>query len=291
MIRIQVPGFYGFTNNKILAVSLFSTIIFLFSNISLHFLNDNNENYNIYDFYDFNIFLRTFKYSFNIMLFFYLFDNFLDNTFWNMNIFGIKESYVDESEIAISNRFILRPMNSHSSIFLIFVGLYSYFQINENTQYLYACYFFSLSQILMGFISYLWWASNVHFIHIIDNLLMEQIVNSISILIWTTIFPSFEIFFIFLSVLYFILHFLNFEKERLFELCILFILGSFISTYYSGNGEHLYFSIGTFLTLGGLVPKITDRAIRFQLGTSIFHFMEAFGFLFFYKWVQTIYVN
>ena len=286
MTRILVPGFYGFTNNKILAVTSFSSFIILFSNMLLYFLNGDNHSYNSYELYDDELFFDTFRQSIYIITFFYFLDIILTNKFWDK--LGEKEEYVDESETPMNNNFILRPMNSHSSIFLTSVGLYSFNHINKNTIYLYASYFFSISQILMGIMSYLWWASNVNNIHIIDNLCMEQIVNSLSILIWTTLFPTYELFFIFLSILYFILHFFYFKKEKLFELCIIFMVGSFSSSYYYGSGNQIDFFVATILTLGGLVPKITDRVIRFQLGTTIFHFMESFGFLIFYKWVQTI---
>jgi len=140
----------------------------------------------------------------------------------------------------------------------------------------------------MGIVSYLWWASGLNNIHIIDNLCMELIVNSISVLVWSTIFPSFELYFIYLSIFYFLLHLFTFKKPYLFELCLIFLLSSVVTVYYNGSGDQYTFLIGSILSLGGLVPKIADRVIRFQLGTTIFHFMEAFGFLMFYKWIQTI---
>ena len=48
-------------------------------------------------------------------------------------------------------------------------------------------------------------ASNLNNIHMIDNLCMELIVNSISTLIWSTIFPSYELYFVCIN--YLSLHF------------------------------------------------------------------------------------
>tara|TARA_Y100000590_G_scaffold222683_1_gene252002 strand:- start:302 stop:1168 length:867 start_codon:yes stop_codon:yes gene_type:complete len=285
MITIKVPGCYGITNNPISAVTLFSSsIIFLFNTI-LYFLNDENK-YIDYTLYNVDEYSKSINISLMLMILFYIFDLFLDNSFWDYK--GTRAIYVDESEIPHNNRLIVRPMNSHSSIFLFHVGIYSWLHFNENTQYYYACQLFSISHMFMGIISYLWWASNLNNIHMIDNLCMELIVNSISTLIWSTIFPSYELYFVYLSILYFIVHLFCFEKARLVELTIIFLLGSILSSYYYGNGEQYYYFIGSLLTLGGLVPKIADRFNRFQLGTTFFHFMEAYGFLMFYGWIQTI---
>jgi hypothetical protein len=286
MISIDVPGFYKFTSNKVLAVSSFCTFSISLINFIHYITNDNYYEFIEYDLFNYYSFISTLNVSYYLVLLFYVLDLSLTNTFWE-NI-GEKELYVKESENPIYNNFIVRPMNSHSSIFLFFVGWYSLVQNNEYTKYYYACLLFSISQICMGIISYLWWASNLNNIHKIDNLCMELIVNSISTLVWTTIFPYYELYFIFLSIIYFIFHFFTFKKANLFELCIVFISGSFVSTYINGVGDHYSYFIGTLLTIGGLIPKIMDRELRFQLCTSIFHFMEAFGFLMFYKWIQTI---
>lgn len=285
MIRIELPGYYGITNNKIYAVTLFSSsFIFLFNTI-LYFFDYENKS-NDYKLYYVDEYSKSINISLLLMVLFHTLDLFLNNSFWN-NI-GIRAKIVDESEKPLNSRFIVRPMNSHSSIYLFHVGIYSLLILNENTKYYHACLLFSVSQIFMGIISYLWWASNLNNIHLIDNLCMEFIVNSISTLVWTTIFPTYELYFVYLSILYFILHLFCFKNARLVELSIIFFMGSILSSYYNGNGEQYYFFIGTLLTLGGLVPKIADRENRFEFGTSFFHFMEAYGFLMFYRWIQTI---
>ena len=288
MIKVKVPGFYSLTNNKVCAVCLFSTSIIILFNTILYFLRDENKINNVYEFEQ-EIYFNSLLISIKVLFLFYIFDIFLDNSFWNNK--GKKDIIVYESETPNYNNFIVRPMNSHSSIFLFHVGLYSWLQFNDNTNYYYACCFFSISQMLMGIISYLWWSSNLNNIHIIDNLCMELIVNSISTLVWTTIFPLYELYFIFLSILYFILHGYNFNTAYLVELCLIFLSGTIITSYYHGSGENCLFFLGTLLTIGGLVPKIADRYNRFQYGTSIFHYMEAYGFLIFYKWIQTILIN
>ena len=286
MITIKIPGCYGTTNNKVLAVTLFSSsIIFLFNTI-LYFLNDENKTNNHYELYDSETYFKSASISNILMILFYIFDLFLDNSFWDNK--GIRAISVDESETPNNDRLIVRPINSHSSIFLFHVGIYSWLHINKTTQYYYASQLFSISQMFMGIISYLWWASNLNNIHLIDNLCMELIINSISTLVWTTIFPSYELHFIFFSILYFIVHGYNFKTAHLVELSLNFLVGCVISTYYYGNGDQYYFLIGTLLTLGGLIPKIADRVYRFQLGTFFFHFMEAYGFIIFYQWIQTI---
>ena len=285
MITIEVPGCYGITNNKILAVTIFSSSIIFLLNTILYFL-DNENKYIDYNLYDHEKFLESMNISLFLMILFYIFDLFLDNSFWDY--VGTRAISVDESEIPRNYRLIVRPMNSHSSIYLFHVGLYSWLLFNETNNYFYACQLFSVSLMFMGLISYLWWASNLNNIHMIDNLCMELIVNSISTLVWTTIFPSFELYFIYSSILYFILHLFCFEKARLVELSIIFLIGCILSTYFYGHGKLLYFFTGISLTLGGLVPKIADRVCRFQLGTTFFHYMEAYGFLIFYGWIQTI---
>ena len=286
MISIDVPGFYKLTSNKVLAVSSFCTFSISLINLIIYTINDNYYEFIEYDLFNYYSFINTLNFSYYLFILFYVFDLNLTNSFWE-NV-GENELYVEESENPSYNNFIVRPMNSHSSIFLFFVGLYSLLQFNETTRFYYACLLFSISQICMGIISYLWWASNLNNIHKIDNLCMELIVNSISTLVWTTIFPYYELYFVFLSIIYFIFHFFTFKKANLLELCVVFILGSFITSYLNGCGDQYSYFIGTLLTIGGLIPKIMDRELRFQLGTSIFHFMEAFGFLMFYKWIQTI---
>lgn len=286
MIKIDVPGCYNITNNKVLAVILFCTFFTFLINTSIYFLDDKNIDYNNYDLYDCYDFHITNIISIFIVMTFLVSDIYITNSFWDD--IGERALTVDESEEPYNDNFIVRPFNSHSSIFLFYGGLYTLVHYDYTNKYYYACYLFSISQMFMGIVSYLWWASNLNNIHMIDNLCMELIVNSISVLVWTTIFPEYELFFIGLSLLYLLFHYIYFSNARLFELSIIFVGGSLLTTYYNGNGDYISFSIGSIFSIGGLIPKILDRVNRFQLGTSLFHFMEAFGFVMFYKWIQTI---
>lgn len=286
MIKIDVPGCYNITNNKVLAVILFCTFFTFLINTSIYFLDDKNIDYNNYNLYDCNDFHITNIISIFMVMTFLVSDLSITNSFWND--IGERALTVDESEEPYNDNFIVRPFNSHSSIFLFYGGLYTLVHYDYTNKYYYACYLFSISQMFMGIVSYLWWASNLNNIHMIDNLCMELIVNSISVLVWTTIFPEYELFFIGLSLFYFLFHYIYFSNARLFELSIIFIGGSLLTTYYNGNGDYMCFFTGSIFSIGGLIPKILDRVNRFQLGTSLFHFMEAFGFVMFYKWIQTI---
>lgn len=290
MIHSDVPGFYGLTDNKTLAVTMFSSFLITIINSILYCLDDDNILYNDYQLYQYEPFIDSVNISFGVIIIFLLLDVFLDSSFWN-NI-GVRVNFVNESEKPHNNDFIMRKMNSHSSIFQFFVGIYSLYQFNEETRYFYACRLFSYAHIFMGIVSYFWWSSNLNNIHILDNLLMELIINSLSILIWTTIFPLYEIYFVYMGILFFFTHSLIFEKADLLKLSIFYYSSSIISVYYfSSSGDQYYFFIGSLLTLGGLIPKILDRINRFELGTSLFHFTEAFGFLMFYKWIQTLPIN
>ena len=289
MIKNKIPGFYRLSNNKILSVTYLSSFIIFLTNITLYFLDDKNNKYIEYELHNFHNFINSFIYCINTMIIFFILNTFLDNSFWNNK--GKKDWYINDGEQPRHNMLIIRPLNSHSSIFLFYIGVYSLYEINDNTQYYYACYLFGISHIFLGISSYLWWASNLNNIHIIDNLCMELIINSISVLGWTTIFPSYELYFIFLSILYFIIHAIDFKKAYLVELSINFLVSSVLTSYYNGNGNQYIFFIGSLFSFGGLIPKAGSIFSNFRLGTSIFHIMESVGLFMYYIWIQTLQTN
>jgi hypothetical protein len=290
MINTYIPGLYG-VNNKINSVIILSSSLIFIINLLLYSLNDDNHSYDNYDnnnyiLYDYDAMVDSMKISGILMILFYLLDLVCNNYFWN--IFGEKEDMVLDCEEPQRNRFILRPWNSHSSIFQFIAGLYPLLQLNEDTNYYYACLLFGYSHIFMGIISYLWWASQSHIIHIADNLFMELIINSLSVLVWSTMYPELELLFVILPLIYLYYHSKNFIEARLVMLAVFFISSSIYSVYiHNDSGDHISYFIGSTLSLGGLVPKILDREVKFQYGTALFHLMEGMGFLMFYKWIQS----
>tara|TARA_Y100000590_G_C15740135_1_gene1019985 strand:+ start:4508 stop:5386 length:879 start_codon:yes stop_codon:yes gene_type:complete len=286
----MIPGFFGLTNNKILAVGSFSLTIIIMINTLLYSLNY-NDNYNEYTLFKLEPFLITSQISTLIIFLFYYLDNNLDRLYWN-NVDTINFGSVRESEPPYPKMFILRKMNSHSSIFQFFVGLYALLESNKDEKLYYSSTLFGISHIFMGLISYIWWASNLCCIHKLDLLLMELTVNSLTVLVLSTTFPSLELIFIILCILYFKHRTTTLVREEIWELVTVLLISTLIPTLMYGNcGDQYIFMLGSFFTLGGLVPKIADIKNNFIYGTALFHFMEAFGFLMIYNWTKTFPIN
>jgi hypothetical protein len=284
MLQLKILEYYGI-QNKVIALGTLSLTMITIINTLLYLLNDETNIYNNYTLFRLEPFLITSQISTLVVFVFYYLDNNLDSTYWNQ--YGDKYGNVNESETT-HNMFILRKMNSHSSIFQFFVGLYTLSELNENTRLYYASTLFGISHLFMGIISYIWWASNLVCVHKLDHLFMELIVNSVTVLILSIAFPSLELLFIVLNLIYINIRSTEIKRAELVKLSTLLIISTFVPTLVYGSCGDLYtFSLGTIFTLGGLVPKIADYSNNFIYGTALFHFMEAFGFLMFYKWVQT----
>ena len=280
----NILEYYGI-RNKVIAVGAFALTIITMINTLLYVLNDETNIYNNYTLFRLEPFLITSQISTLVVFLFYYLDNNLDSTYWNK--YGNKYGAVNESETT-HNMFILRKMNSHSSIFQFFVGLYALSELNDSTRLYYASTLFGISQLFMGIISYIWWASNLYCIHKLDNLFMELIVNSVTVLVLSIAFPSLELLFMLLNLMYLNIRTTQIKSAELVKLSIILIISTLVPTFVYGSCGDLYtFAIGSIFTLGGLIPKIADTTNKFVYGTALFHFMEAFGFLMFYKWVQT----
>lgn len=283
MGKKNIPGLYGLVENEILAVSLFSTSIICFINALIYLISANDYHTNN-SLFKMEPFLMASQLSTLLVFLFYYMDNNYDSKIWN----GNKRLLVTESEEPKYDAFIIRKMNAHSSVFQFFIGAYSLFEINDGSNLTYASTLFGLCQMYMGIVSYIWWSSNLYLAHLIDNFLMDSIVNATTVLVLSVAFPEIELLFLILNLAYTYYKSLDYQGAQLVKYSIILLCSSLLPVIRHGTcGDKYLFFTGTLFTLGGLVPKIADYTHGFTYGTSFFHFMEAIGFLMFYKWVHS----
>lgn len=286
--KYDVPGFYGIIKNEILAVTAFSLSIFSIVNGFMYQFYTGE--YQDYSFYQSEPFLITTNISTLVMFLFYYLDTNLTSSFWSFsyNYYDLLKIEPYESEKRYKNDFIAYKLNSHSSIFQFFIGVYALILSNNNDNLYVASKLFGAAHIAMGIFSYIWWASSLYYANLLDNLYMELIVNSVTVLNLSAAFPSFQILFV-LSAIAFLYkrgHFIR-RKNKLVPLGTLLVLSSFVPVLvYNNCADYYSFMLASAFSLGGLIPKIACGK-SFIYGTTLFHFMEAAGFIMFYKWAHT----
>ena len=194
------------------------------------------------------------------------------------------------SERERKRRFLLRPLNAHSSNALVAAGAYIAARAAaEGARARLAGLWLGGALSALGLFSYGWWGSRRQRAWRADNRTMETIVVALAAYLLALAAPRLERALVGAAVAAAVARWPSEAPAWLDPLVVLAIACALAAcALRGGSGRFGLFAAATCAALGGLVPKVADIKGAAAWGTAAFHLLEGFAFAAYHAWGQTL---
>lgn len=224
-------------------------------------------------------------------VFFFCSDCIMGSQMWNW-LGPMREVDVSTCEAERMDAFLLRPWCAHSSHAQIAAGCYiSSLAISREIRSPLASAYLGMSLVFLGLASYAWWGSRRQAAWLADNVMMEVHVQALALLVISISFPQMEQATVMAGIMMGACRFTNVKKagaDLVFPGLATILVSLYTVHRLGGTGNLDCFAAALALIFIGFTPKVLDVQGAWQYGTSVFHYMEALGFVAFFLWAQTL---
>jgi len=216
-------------------------------------------------------------------------DAVLDAGSWSW-LGGFARSKISSTEPARELRFVMRPMNTHSSNALVAAGVFVLARTPHSRRALTSAVYGG-SLIAVGGLSYAWWASRRRLAQRADNLFMEVSMVALGAhMAALAMPPSTEPWIVAAVAAATVIRGWTFLGEAALPQCILLLWASvlFAVARVGGIGALERLAVGWGLTLASVIAKAADVLDGYRWGTAVFHYLAGLSHVCLFLWAQTL---
>jgi len=210
------------------------------------------------------------------------------STAWD--VLGRYSAHWSSTEAERPGRFVLRNLNTYSSHALCGAGGYVC-GLAPDTRCPSITLTFGAALVLLGLLSFAWWASRRWVAQKYDNLLMETFVIALAAVVFSIAQPTLEPWLVAATLAFMLARGATFSGEAALLPCVALLLACVLYATVSlgGCGQYERLAAGVGVALSGVVCKVADAmGDGCPWGTAAFHYLVSAGFVLIFLWAQTL---